>query len=134
MGTELAVLVELGKSLFDLRDAFKNAKRERKDRIATLLDSIGHCLDEVAKSLRQNQYPSMRCAEMRTYAIELPNTIDDAIGPQKAAMYGQQLMSAHAVEQLYVALQNDPERDQKLMQLEDTAGTFCALAGLTRAS
>jgi hypothetical protein len=127
-------LLSIAKTLLGFKDELEKSRRERRDRIATYFEAISMCLSEVADKLRAGDVPHGRCAELGTYAAQLPATIGDEIGDAEAQRLAQQLDSAHEVELLLNQLGQSTDRDAQMAKLDEASGIFKALAASIRAA
>lgn len=125
-------ILEIARTLFGLGEKFTKARAERRARIADYFGAISQTISKVSESLKENEVPHGKCAEMATYADLLPETIGDVIGSEKAKELSTRLKDAHEVEMLLYDLHNAPDRDQELAQLDEAAGLFKALANSIR--
>ena|ERR1051325_3662560 len=127
-------IVNIARTLFGLKGDLEKARRDRRDRIADYFDAISRTVAEVAASLRQREVPHGKCAEMRTYADQLVETVGDEIGQQKAEPLAEQLKDAHEVELLLSEVYGATDAEEKLAQLEEASGLFKATATSIRAA
>ena len=127
-------IINVAKTLFTFGDAFGNARRDKRDRIAQLFSDISNCLAGTSTELKKDQIPHGKCAEMLTYANTLEDLIKDEIGKTKAKEMADNLRSAHAVEDLLSDIKHSPDREEQLAKLDQAAGIFLALSNITRAS
>lgn len=127
-------ILSVAKNLFSLREEFQKARRAKRDRIARLFEDISKCIAGVSTELKEEIYPTGKCAEMYTYATTLKDIIKDEIGEEKAEELTNDLIEAHEVELLLGKLHNAPDRDIQLAKLDEASGIFLALSNITRAS
>ena len=127
-------ILEVARTLFGLGEKLAKVRTERRARIADFFDAISQTIGKVSESLKQNEVPHGKCAEMATYADLLPETVGDAIGSEKAKELSKRLKDAHEVEALLYDLHNAPDRNQRLAQLDEAVGLFRALANSIRAA
>ena len=126
-------ILSVAKTLFGFKDVLDKSHRDRKDRIASYFESISKCLAEISSKLKANKVPHGRCAEMKFYASQLPNTVGDVIGKAEAQRLAKDLESAHEVELLLSKLYQSPDRASQLAKLDEASGIFQALANSIRA-
>jgi hypothetical protein len=129
----ISLLLEVGKSLFEMKGKFDSVARERRRDVADYYERIGKTLEEVAATLEEGEFPHGNCEKMRVYAEQLPGTIGDVIGGAAASELAAKLMEAHKVEALFAELDGAADRDEKLAELEKAAGYFEASADSLRA-
>lgn len=125
-------IVAVAKELRDLRSNFSNAKTEQRQRIAAYLASISDCLDGMYESLKKNEVPHKRCAEMMAYAELLPSALGDTIDPEKAKELSDRLRRSHEVEGLWYEFKAHPEAKAELQKIAEAAGVFSGLANSVR--
>ncbi|AFY47355.1 TRAP-type mannitol/chloroaromatic compound transport system, periplasmic component [Nostoc sp. PCC 7524] len=80
----LGELVEVVTKLFEFSDRLKQAEDNKRQRIENYFRSIEQCLRDSAEQLKKNEIPHDKWAELQVYAEELPKTIIDEIGEDKA--------------------------------------------------
>ena len=83
--------------------------------------------------IRKGEIAHGRCADLLTYAQELPCRIDRELGPQRADELGLPLAEAHTVEKLASELRNLLDKKPYLATLEEASGKLRALPNLVRA-
>lgn len=125
-------ILEVAKELLGLGEHLKKAKKERREEVALFFEKVSTCLRDVMTSLMAETVPHGKCAEMETYARDLPGKVSDQLGKQKAEELGAKLWSAYAVEGLVAELHDRPSRDAELAKLDEAAGVFDALSNLVR--
>jgi hypothetical protein len=94
-------ILSVAKALWGYRDLFDEARREKRDRIASYFEQISRCLAETSAMLKDNQYPHGACGEMLGYADMLPETVGGIIGKEKAQDLANQLRSMHELEVVF---------------------------------
>lgn len=120
------------KTLFGLKDGLAKADASRRSAMASRFENVALCLEATAANIRNDIYPAGRCAEMLTYAVELPPLIADALRDAgKAQEVGDALKEAYAVERLF-GDRNQAEGRVDLARLDEAAGLLRALATLVR--
>jgi len=124
----------VAQTLFGFVAALKSSKADRRARMATLFEQISDCLIVVSAEIRLGNVPHGKCAEMDTYAAELPGVIKDEVGQAKADELGTLLHSSHTVEQLAVGITQLADKEPCLREIEEAAGKFRALAHIVRAT
>lgn len=119
------------KSIFDLRSTLAAGQAARRNAMADKFEKVASCLEAVAADIRGGTYPAGRCAEMLTYAVELPPLVSDELGESKAQEIGDALKDAYQVEKLH-AERDRPEGHANLAKLDEAAGLLRATANLVR--
>jgi hypothetical protein len=138
----LDLLLNVSKALFGLGGVLKTAKRERRVRIAELLDSIGDAVRDLAEQLRDPQpggSPWSRCTELNTYGNELADVLDGVLPDATSDKLGDQLRRATTARGLLMEVTEardagagSTDREVQLRALDEAAGTFRATANLLR--
>lgn len=128
----ISKILSVASSLFGLRSELRTAGQVRRSGTATLFDDIAACLEKVATELIEVKIPHGCCAELQTYALELPAHIAAEVGVAKAKELGALLEEAHNVERLLCDLKNAPDPEGDIVKLWAAAGQFRALANLLR--
>lgn len=136
MSAIIDTLLSVGKALFGLRGELAKAKKDRKRDVAEFIDKIAKTIDDTAASLRVDQYPGGKCAELFAHSQQMEAAIGDLIGPLKARELASQLQEIWEIERLFGELKSDTgvERSRKLSVLDDAAGQFRATADFVRVS
>jgi hypothetical protein len=127
-------ILGVAKSLMGMVGGLRKARAERKAAVATLFEKISDCLAAVSAEIRIGNVPHGKCAEIITYAEELPEVVRAEIGSEKADELGRALQEAHSVEGLANDLNAIEDKEYYLRDIEEAAGKFRALAHLTRGS
>jgi hypothetical protein len=118
------------KTLFGLKDSLAKADSSRRGAMAEKFEKVAACLEAAATEIRAGQYPAGRCAEMLTYAVELPPLVAaDLNNKAKAQEIGDALKDAYAVEKIF-AYRDQPQGKTDLAKLDEAAGLLRALATL----
>lgn len=125
-------ILEVVRGLLGASDDLRKGSRERRAHMAALFESVSTCLAATAAEIRAGGVPHGRCAELITYAQELPSKVDREMGVQRAQELGAQLHAAYSVEGLALAIAEDPEKEPHLASLEEASGKFLALARLVQ--
>ena len=138
----LDLLLNVSKALFGLGGVLKTAKRERRVRIAELLDSVGDCFRDLAEQLRNPQpggSPWSRCTELSTYGDELADVLDGVLPDATSDQLGKQLRRATTARGVLMEVTEardagagSTNREVQLRALGEAAGTFRATANLLR--
>lgn len=115
----LGELLEVGTKLFEFSDRLTQAEEKKRQRIENFFLRIEQCLCESAEQLKQGQKPTLKWSELKTYAEDLPKTIIDEIGEDKA----QELR-----ELLKITASNTPADESYIESIEKAAGRFKALS------
>ena len=127
-------ILDIARTLFGLRGKLREARRDRRDRIADYFDNISLTVQEVANSLKKDEIPHGKCEEMAVYADMLTDTVGDEIGLEKAQELSNRLKEAHEVELIIMEIRDDSDKESKIAQLEKASGLFKALANSIRAT
>ncbi len=129
-------VLAVARQLFAAIAKFKQAKAEKRQRIAAYLDSIGLCIAEVSSGLRRGEVPYARCSELATYAEKLPAALGDEIGQDQSRELAAALKQAGHARALAMELANTEGKNAKaaqLQKLDEAAGLFVAMANTVRA-
>ena len=132
--TLVTSILGVAKSLLGLSDKLRAADESRKARTATLFSSISDCLASISSEIRSGNVPHGRCAELITYAEQLPGLVEADVGHEKATELGRSLHSAYDVEGLAASLDTEADKEPYLQKIEEASGKFRALANIIRAS
>lgn len=129
-------LFDVAKGLFDLRGDLRKAARDRRDRIAEYFDALAGLVGAVASSLRQGQYPHGSCAQLEALAALMPETLEGLVDDNAARGYQEKLLEIRRIELLFGDLRSMPPdlAERKLVEIEEAAGYFLAIAMHLRAS
>ncbi len=126
-------IISVAKEIRGYKERFTDAKQERRADIGNYFSSISACLEGTYESLKKDEIPHMRCAEMETYANLLPVTLGEDIGKDKAEELSNRLLRSHEVELLWSEFNSDPEAKKELPKIAEAAGVFAALATSVKA-
>jgi hypothetical protein len=127
-------ILGVAKSLLGMVGGLRKARAERKAAVAALFEQISDCLAAVSAEIRIGEIPHGKCAEVLTYAEQLPDVVRAEIGSENADELGRALKAAHSVEGLANDLNGVEDKEYYLRDIEEAAGKFRALAHLTRGS
>lgn len=127
-------ILGVARELFGLRDLLSKTRADRRAKVVAFFESVSRCVADVSTSIKNDQVPHGKCAEMEIYAQELPALVEDEVGKDRARALGEKLRAAYEVERLLGELPGGPVRDQELAKLDQAAGVFQALANVVRAS
>ena len=132
----LALLLEAGKTIFDLLGKSNVRKDARREKVAQYLDEIAKTIHEAAQTFKAGDVPHGSCAVMEQLALALPKTIGDFVGDTEALDLQGKLLRAHNVETFMYGIpkKNNKEREESIAQMEKAAGLFKAAAITIRAS
>ncbi len=130
--TNIRGILGVAKSLFGLLGGLRKARTQRRAAMATLFERISECLVVVSAEIRTGNIPHGKCAEVITYAEELPVVIGEEVGQEKAEELGRVLHSAYSVEGLAQAVNEVADKEPYLREIEEAAGKFRALAHILR--
>lgn len=133
MFDSIVKFLELVRSLLGLSGQLKTAAADRRARMATLFDKISECLADVSAQIRNGTVPHGRCAELATYAYDLPSHVDAEVGEAKAKEIGKILFEARRVEAMAVELLKCKDNEPDLAVIDEASGKFRALAHMLRA-
>ncbi len=126
-------IIAVARELRDLKSGFSKAKKEQRGRIADYFAAISDCLEGTYESLKVNEVPHKRCAELETLARALPATLKGTVDPDKAQELSAQLLRSHEVEGLWEEFQTNPRVREELPTIAEAAGVFSGLATSVRA-
>lgn len=132
----LALLLEAGKTIFDLLGKSNVRKDARREKVTQYLDEIAKTIHEAAQTFKAGDVPHGSCAVMEQLALALPKTIGDFVGDTEALDLQGKLLRAHNVETFMYGIpkKNNKEREESIAQMEKAAGLFKAAAITIRAS
>jgi len=132
----LALLLEAGKTVFDLLGKSNVRKDARREKVAQYVDEIAKTIHEAAQTFKAGDVPHGSCAVMEQLALALPKTIGDFVGDTEALDLQGKLLRAHNVETFMYGIpkKNKKEREQSIATMEEAAGLFKAAAITIRAS
>jgi hypothetical protein len=132
----LGLLLEAGKTVFDLLGKSNIRKDSRREKVAQYLDEIAKTIHEAAQTFKAGEVPHGSCAVMEQLALALPKTIGDFVGDAEALDLQGKLLRAHNVETFMYGIpkNNKKEREESIAHMEKAAGLFKAAAISVRAS
>jgi hypothetical protein len=120
------------KTLVGFGQDLAKSDASRRAAMAAKFEAVVGCLEGTAAEIRAGHYPGGRCAEMLTYAVELPPLVaKDLRDEGKAQEIGDALKEAYRVELLFRDRET-PEGKADLAKLDEAAGLLRALATLVR--
>ena len=121
-------IVTLARDLSGLRESLRGVRREKRERLAQYLQTIGSALEDAERDLRAGGSAARACAQLHQYVQLIPPTVDDALGPERTEDLRKGLAAALHIRGLPI------RSDEELDQLAEAAGTFIALGDYLRAS
>jgi len=135
--------LDLAKSLLGIKAELDKSAFERRERVASYLDKIVHCIEQIIESFSKEQNPSNQCSELDEYLYLLIEVIGKEVGEDRLWRYEEILKNAVESRGIYVSafLQDsylsggnlsDSTAKAELQILEDAAGRFKALANSLR--
>ncbi len=132
----LTLLLEVGKTTFDLFGKVQIKNANRREKVADYLNEIAKTINETVKVFKKGDIPHGSCAKMEQLAKLLPESIGDFIGKSQAKELGEKLLRAHNIETFMYGIpkKGKKERDASITKLEQAAGFFEATAIALRAS
>ena len=124
----------VAQTLFSLRSTFSKFRREERDRMADLFESISKCVSEVGDALELNTRPHTKCAEMRMYAIMFEDMVKSIISPKIAMKLSNDMIAVYDAESLWFNIRDasDEERAQAYQEISEISGKFLALSNILR--
>ena len=129
-------IFDVAKSLFGLRTELEKAERDKRDRVAAYFLDIGKLIEEVSAKLKLKQYPHDSCAQLEALAKLMPETLKGLLPEKTVREIHEKLYPGHKIKLFFG--QNSPlkpnEIPGKLVQLDEAAGTFKALAAHLKVS
>lgn len=87
-------LLDLAKNLLGLKADLDKSVLERRQRVATYLNNISDCLNQVVKKFREGKVPSSMCSEVDEYLYSLFGVVGEEVGEEKLERYKQILANA----------------------------------------
>lgn len=135
--------LDLAKSLLGMKADLDKSAFEYRERVASYLDKIVICLEEIIKSFREDKNPSNQCSELDEYLYLLLEVVGKEVGEDRLHRYEEILNNAVQARGAYASafLQdsslsgshlNYSTPEAELQILEDAAGRFKALANSLR--
>lgn len=119
--------------LYDAAAGFQKAQRDKRDRLALLMEQIAACLETVVAKVRMDENADGECEKMNQYSEALPPLLVGHFTEVKAQEIADTLRSSYAVETLAIELRKLPDNREQLAELTRAAGKFKALADILRA-
>jgi len=130
-------LLDAAKILADFGTGASTFTRNRRERLAVLLEQISETLSETSAKLRKRQVPFEACARLSEYADELGDHLKGVLPEKRAAVLVAKLHSSNSIRELAAKLLDSAQQHRKkaanLSGLDEAAGTFRAAAHLLRA-
>ena len=102
----ISVLVSVSVALFDFARNNKIDNEAHRNSIADFFKKISETLDVVADELSANLVPHGACANIREYALKLPEIVDGVMPAEQAKELSDMLLQAHNVEMLIIETQD----------------------------
>lgn len=127
----IALIVSVSTGVLSSIVALRGLQHERKQRIEDFFNLMADTIDSAVVKFKANEIPHGACDAMRNYALQLPSVLEGAISDEKLQMYSEQLYRAHEIEQLNIAVQENPDG---LVELEKAASGFRVAANLIKLS
>ena len=90
----VAGIRDVAKGIIELIPKLLSARRDRRLRIAGLMEQISDCLVQVSAEIRTGNQPHGQCGQLMGFADQLPKVLASAIGRRRAKALGKQL---HAI-------------------------------------
>jgi len=123
---------EVAKGIIELIPKLRAARREKRLRIADLMEQISESLVEVSAEIRSGNQPHGQCGQILGYAEQLPRVLKSVVGNTRAEALGEQLNASHAVEILAMRMERIKNKEPYLAKLEEAGGKFRAVAHMLR--
>lgn len=125
---------DVGKSIFGLRADLQRARRDRRGRLAKYFGELAELIESVSASLRMNQYPHGKCAQLETLARLMSKTVKGLVEPEEARRLQDKLLQVWEIERLFGELQglSKTKAEKHLVTLDEAAGYFRATAAHLR--
>lgn len=122
--------LELGKTVFEIFSKQKSLRREQKERLEKIFDSISFLLEETSRDLTSDQYPHGKCFAMTELSRNLVDEIKrtNILSEEKCEEIQNSLFESSKLEQEY-AFRSDPNT---IIKLSMAAGKFQALSLLMK--
>jgi hypothetical protein len=135
--------LDLAKSLLGIQADLSRSAFERRERVASYLDKIVNCIEQIIESFRKEKIPYNQCSELDEYLDLLIEVIGKEVGEDRLWRYKEILNNAAETRGQYVSaflqgsylsgedlIGSTPEAELQI--LEDAAGRFKALANSLR--
>lgn len=135
LGLNIAeTLWNVGKDIYDRRQDFQKARRERRRKLAHYFGDLASLIESVSASLKINKYPHGTCAQLEASAKLMTRTVKGLVDAKSGRLYQDKLMEVWEIEQLYHQLQGKSKSriKAKLIILDEAAGFFRATAAHLR--
>jgi hypothetical protein len=120
-------LWDIAQALVGMKDSFKKAQRDRKDRIAEYFTTTGTIIQEAADIFKKGDVPHGKCQQMLDQAQYFTEVVGDTIDKNKAGEFQKKLIESHEVEMLASEVLGKENAKEKIIELEKIAGSFLAL-------
>ena len=118
----LRELLEVAKKLFEVTDGLKQAKDEKRQKLEKFFYEIEQCLRDSAEILNNGQIPRIKAKELKIYAEELPNILDEIYDETKINELSNLLKNAANK----IGANDTPK--EYIEDIETAAGMFKGLA------
>ncbi len=123
---------DVAKGILDLIPKLQSARRDKRLRIATLMEQISDCLIEVSAEIRTGNVPNGQCGQLIGFAEYLPKVIKGPVGKARSKALGKKLHASYKVEQLAMRLDRMKRKEPYLAKLEEAGGKFRAVSQILR--
>ena len=123
---------DVAKGIIELIPKLQSARRDKRLRIANLMEQISDCLIKVSAEIRIGNQPHGQCGQLIGFAEQLPTMLKNAIGKNEANALGQQLHASYKVEELAMRLDRVKKKEPYLAKLEEASGKFRVVALVLR--
>lgn len=124
--------LDLAKGIFDPVKEFHAWRRERKNRVADLLDKISACLNGIAAGVESGTPIDNLCGELNAYMDSLMELLDGVVTKEVLQKYSQILNAATIQRKLIAELADASKRENAKKVIREAAGSFLGLANVLR--
>ena len=123
---------DVAKGILEIIPKLQSARRDRRLRIAVLMEQVSDCLVEVSAEIRTGRHPHGQCGQLIGFADQLPKMLGGTLGRRRAKALGEQMHSSYNVERLAMRLERIKNKEPYLAKLEEASGKFRAVAQVLR--
>lgn len=123
-------IVDVARSIFGFRDAIIKNRKEKCDQLAKYFEGIADTLQQLAESIKEDQIPQGKVAQLATYADLLPQTVGRDLKLMDMDELTRKLKRSYQVKSLKSEIKKD--RQRVISQIEEASGVFKALGASCR--